>query len=288
MSTPDPLRLTVLGSGSPEAYARRASSSYLIEAGADRLLFDCGGGAIDRLLQAGSGPAEVTHLFFSHLHSDHMMDYARLVHAAWDEGATPLKVWGPAPINRITQGYFGPDGVLSHDLHARTAFMPSQEVWKARGGTIPRPWPAPQITEVAPGFSVDTDTWRVTSCEVPHMQPALDCMALRIDSGGKSIAYSGDAGLTDEATRFYAGADLLIHWCYRLDGEEMHPDLMRLSPCPSEIGAMAAKAGVGRLVLTHFRKHMDGPGLNEAAIKAATEAFGGPVEIAEDLAQYRL
>ena len=262
---------------------RRASSGYLVEAGTDKILFDCGGGVVDRLLQAGHQPADVTHLFFSHLHSDHMMDYARLVHSAWDEGAAPLQVWGPPPIARISEGYFGEHGVMAHDLHARTSFLPSQEVWKARGGTLPRRWPTPEIAEVMPGFSVDGAGWSVTSREVPHMQPALDCMALRIEVGGAVFAYSGDAGLTADAQAFYTGADLLIHWCYRLDGEEMHPELMRLSPTPSEIGAMAAHAGVKRLCLTHFRKHMDGPGLNEAALEAAQAAFGGPVQIAEDL-----
>lgn len=282
------LRLTVLGSGSPESYARRSSSGYLVEVGTDRILFDCGGGVVDRLLLAGFDPSDVTHLFFSHLHSDHMMDYARLVHAAWDKGAAPLNVWGPAPIAEISKGYFGKNGVLSHDLQARTEFLPSQEIWKARGGTLPRPWPAPQISEVEPGFEIAGKDWRVTSCEVPHAQPMLDCMALRLEAGGSVLAYSGDAGLTQEAEAFYAGADVLVHWCYRLNGEDMHPDLMRLSPTPSEIGAMAARAGVKRLALTHIRKHMDATGLNEAVLSAAVDAFGGSVQIAEDLDVLRL
>ncbi|MDN3722269.1 MBL fold metallo-hydrolase [Roseibium salinum] len=161
------MRLTILGSGSPEAYARRASSGYLLEAGDDVILFDCGGGVFDNLVRTGRKPSDVTHLFFTHLHSDHMMDYARLVHAAWDEGGAPLRVFGPPPIARITEQYFGAEGVLSHDLRARTRFLPSQEVWKARGGTLPRPWPAPEVTEIRPGFVFEGDGWRLTSCEVP-------------------------------------------------------------------------------------------------------------------------
>jgi ribonuclease Z len=102
------------------------------------------------LIRAGRKPSEITHLFFSHLHSDHMMDYARLVHAAWDEGGAPIKVFGPQPIASITEGYFGPNGVLSHDLRSRTELLPSQEVWKARGGTLPRPWPTPVVSEIGP------------------------------------------------------------------------------------------------------------------------------------------
>ena len=84
------MKITLLGTGSPEAYARRASSGYLVEIGEDVILLDCGGGVYDRLLQSGRLPSDITHLFLTHLHTDHMMDYARLVHGAWDEGGAPV------------------------------------------------------------------------------------------------------------------------------------------------------------------------------------------------------
>lgn len=282
------MRLTVLGSGSPEAYARRASSGYLIEIGHDVILFDCGGGVVDNLIRSGRRPSDVTHLIFSHLHSDHMMDYARLVHAAWDEGGAPLRVWGPAPIAQITRGYFGPDGVLSHDLRARTELLPSQEVWKARGGTLPRPWPAPVVTEVTPGFALEGDGWRLTSCEVPHAQPELSCMGFRLDAGDRGFVYSGDAGLCPALEALAQGADTLLHWCYRMDGEAAHPMMMPLTPTPSEIAAMATRAGVGRLLLTHFRMHMDGEGKHDAARAALGGGFMGPSAIVEDLEVYEI
>jgi ribonuclease Z len=109
----------------------RASSGYLVEVGADRILLDCGGGVFDRLLQSGRRPSDITHIVFSHLHSNHMMDYARLVHAAWDEGGVPIKVYGPKPISAITEKLFGRDGVFAPDLVARTEHPASQEVWTA-------------------------------------------------------------------------------------------------------------------------------------------------------------
>lgn len=54
------MKLTILGSGSPEAYVRRASSGYLIETGDDKILFDCGGGVVDNLLRAGLRPSDIT------------------------------------------------------------------------------------------------------------------------------------------------------------------------------------------------------------------------------------
>ena len=278
------MKLTLLGTGSPEAYARRASSGYLLEMAGQRILFDCGGGLFDRLLQAGYKPSDIDYLFFSHLHSDHMMDYARLVHAAWDEGGKPLKVFGPAPIAEITERYFGPKGALAHDLVARTKLKGSQEVWVARGGTLPRPWPAPDVTEIEPGFAVEGDGWRLSSITVPHAQPYLTCMAFAVEAEGAKFVYSGDAGLTDELEAFVADTDLLLHWCYRLsDQTDVSNFYKTVAPTPPEIAAMAERARVKQLILTHFRVHMDSPQAHEAALGELRSNFSGKSSIAEDL-----
>ena len=277
------MKLTILGSGSPEPGVRRASSGYLVEVGEEKLLFDCGGGVFDRLLQVGLRPSDIDYLIFSHLHSDHMMDYGRLVHAAWDEGGPPLKVFGPQPVSSITRKLFGTDGVFAHDLRARTEFVPSQQVWVSRGGTLPRPWLAPEVTEISAGWSMDGGAWRITSCEVPHAQPFLDCLAFRLESAGSSFVYSGDAGPCDGLERLCRNADLLLHWCYRLDGERAHPAMESLTPTPTEIALMARQAGVRRLLLTHFRTHMDEPEKHADAIAALKSTFGEASGIAEDL-----
>ena len=44
------MKLTLLGTGTPTPSLKRASSSYLIEAGADVILMDHGPGAHERLL----------------------------------------------------------------------------------------------------------------------------------------------------------------------------------------------------------------------------------------------
>ncbi|MEM8751053.1 MAG: MBL fold metallo-hydrolase [Pseudomonadota bacterium] len=277
------MKLTILGSGSPEAYVRRASSGYLVEASGDMILFDCGGGVFDNLLRSGRLPSDITHIVFSHLHSDHMMDYARLVHAAWDEGGAPIKVFGPAPISKITAGYFGSEGVLSHDLRARTELPQSQEVWVARGGIVPRPWPAPLVTEIAPGDVIEGEGWRIHSCSAPHAQPLLECMAFAITSQEKKFVYSGDSGICDEVRELAQDADLLLHWCYRLDDENVSELMATTAPTPSEIANMAREVGARELLLTHFRKHMDEQSRYQAAIKRASNAFGKPVMVAEDL-----
>ena len=277
------MKLTIVGSGSPEAYARRASSGYLIEVGNDRILFDCGGGVVDNLIRSGRLPKDITHLFFTHYHSDHMMDYARLVHAAWDEGGAPMKVYGPKPLADITEGYFGRNGVLNNDLRARTELVQSQQVWVARGGTLPRPWPTPEITEIEPGDSVEGDGWKITSARATHAQPVLECLGYAVEADGKKFVYSGDTGINPEITELCRDADFLLHWCYRGSGERVHPALMAFSPDPGEVARMAQSVGVKRLYLSHFRIHMDTEAVHEKASIDFNAHFSGEAGVVEDL-----
>jgi len=277
------MKITCLGTGCPEPSTRRASSGYLVEVGGDCILFDCGGGVFDRLIQSGRKPSDITHLFFTHLHTDHMMDYARLVHAAWDEGAKPIQVIGPKPIAAITEKLFGPEGVFAHDLVARTENQGSQEVWLNRGGSLPRPWPDPQITEVEPGFEFEENGWKLTSCSVPHAQPHLTCMAFRVETSGKSFVYSGDAALCDELEELARDADLLIHWCYRMAGDERNQYITKLSPDPVQIAQLAKRVGVKQLLLTHFRTAFDTQEIHEKVRGELASNFSGDAGVAEDL-----
>ncbi|MBX2880454.1 MAG: MBL fold metallo-hydrolase [Granulosicoccus sp.] len=278
------LKLTLLGTGSPEAYKRRASSGYLLEVGGDKVLIDCGGGVFDRLVQAGHKPSDITHLFFSHLHSDHMMDYARLVHAAWDEGGGSLQVYGPRPLAMIHESLFSRQGALAADLIARTENPGSQEVWQQRGGSLPRMWPDPVINEIEPGFCFQSPSgWKLRSCSVPHTQPQLICMAFRIDTANASVTYSGDSALCAELEALASNTDLLLHWCYRKLNDHSMDYVTRLSPDARQIGQLASRCNVSRVLLTHLRPDMDGHGQHAAMLNAVNECFDGEAGIAEDL-----
>lgn len=283
------VRLTFLGTGAPEPSVRRASSGCLAEIGAEKILLDCGGGVFDRLLQAGRVPSDVTHLLLSHLHSDHMMDYARLVHAAWDAGGAPLKVFGPAPIREISEKLLGRDGVFSRDLSARIEHPASRAVWTMRGGELPRPWPAPEVTEISPGDAIQGKEWRADSRETKHAQPFLDSLAFRLESAnGTVFVYSGDAAVSKEMEALAAEADLLLHWCYRFSDDRFPPEVNELAPLPREIAEMAARAGVRRLLLTHLRPEMDAPGRRGQALNEMREVFKGEAGFAEDLMRVNL
>ena len=202
---PAQARLTLIGTGSPSPLVHRGGSSYLLDLGADRLLFDCGPASVRRLLEAGVDLRTLTHLFLTHLHYDHCVDYGYLVLTRWDQGVgkiPELEVCGPAPVRRMTELLFGEEGVYAGDLAARTERAASHFMHEARGGQLPRLRPAPQVVEVADGSIVEGAGWRLETAEVLHGQPQLICLAYRLNTESHSVVFGGDTGpvprLTEE------------------------------------------------------------------------------------------
>lgn len=60
------------------------------------------------------------------------------------------------------------------------------------------------------------------------------------------------------------------------------------APTPSQIARMARRAQARRLILTHFRIHMDAGGRNDAVRDDVHPQFEGSSSTAEDLQEYRL
>ena len=280
------MKITMLGTGSPEPYARRASPGYLVDVGPESIQFDCGGGSFDRFLASGADLSKLSHLFLSHLHSDHMIDYSRLVHARWDchsHEVDDLKVFGPAPIQLITTRLFGPEGALAFDLKTRTEDEPSQQIYAARGGKLPRPWPAPEVTEISKGFELTRENWSLKAVEAPHAQPFLDNLGYRLDSEGHSFVFSGDSGPSKALTNLAEGADVLVHMCFQLSGESPGSKWFAGSSGHMEIAETAAEAGVKKVVLSHLRPHMDEEGIHQRMVEEMKAKFGGEIMVAEDL-----
>lgn len=104
------------------------------------------------------------------------------------------------------------------------------------------------------------------------VQHDVEAYGLRVETGGRALAYSGDSGpcaaLTElalDADLFLCEADIDAH----REGEQVHLT-------PEDAGATARAAGVRQLLVTHV-----GPTLTtEAATARAASVFGGPTAAA--------
>ncbi len=173
-------------------------------------------------------------------------------------------------------------------MRARTELPQSQQVWVARGGPLPRPWPAPELTEIEAGDIYEGNGWRLTAARATHAQPVLECLGFALEAKDRKFVYSGDTGLNPDIANLCQDADFLLHWCYRASGETLHPALMPFCPDPGEIADMAENAGVKRLFLSHFRIHMDKPEIHAKALADMAKRFSGEAGIIEDLQSYEI
>jgi ribonuclease BN (tRNA processing enzyme) len=280
------MRITLLGTGTPAPSLTRQSSGYLFQVGGDLIVMDHGPGAHHRLLESGHRATDVTHVFFSHLHYDHCLDYARLVLQRWDMGADRIDdvdVYGPTPMARMSEQLFGAEGVFAPDIRARMEHRSSLDVFQSRGGIPPRRPPAPRAREVHAGDVVSGGTWRVTVGHARHVQPQLECLAFRLDTNDGSVCYSGDSGPCDEIVALARGCDVLIHMNHHFSGTEPSPAFRAACGNHRDNAVVAKRAGVRTLVLTHLQAELDRPGVREQVIAEIEAEFDGSVIWGEDL-----
>jgi ribonuclease Z len=277
--------VTLLGTGTPAPSIERQGSGYLIEVGSSAIVMDHGPGAHQSLLASGRRAVDITHVFFTHLHYDHCLDYPRLVLQRWDQGADKipdLEVYGPPPLARMTQLLFGEDGAYGPDIRSRIEHQSSIDVFKARGGTPPRRRPMPRVKEVQPRDIVEGSGWKITVGRASHVQPYLECLAFRLDCGEGSICYTGDSGMSDTIVDLARGCDVLIHMNHYFSGTE--PSAAYRAACGNhrDNAEVAKRAGVKTLVLTHFLAQIDKPGVREQIVHEIQQQFTGRVIWGED------
>ena len=177
--TAQDIKVTLLGTGNPRPVMSRFGPSILVEAGKEKLLFDCGRGATQRLYQLKIPFTAITGLFLTHLHSDHTVGIPDLWLTGWVMGRdTPLPVWGPkgtkAMMKHLQQAY-------AFDIHIR----------RDVDTKLPGAGAMVIANDVQEGVVYNKNGVKVTAFLVDHgeIKPAL---GYRIDYAGHSVTLSGD------------------------------------------------------------------------------------------------
>ena len=103
------IKITLLGTGTPLPSMERFGPSTLVEANGQYFLFDCGRGASQRLWQQKIPLGKINNVFFTHLHSDHLVGFPDVWLTGWlpanfGRRNVPMEVWGPTGIDQMTQG----------------------------------------------------------------------------------------------------------------------------------------------------------------------------------------
>lgn len=188
--------VTLVGTGGPELTPDRAGEATLIQAGGESLLFDAGRGVLDGLYHSRVAPQQVTRVFLTHLHSDHIEGLPGLWITPWFllGRSAQLEVWGPPGTAAMIDGM---RAMYAHDLAAR----PNPSL--ARSALDIR------VHEVAPGVVYNLDHVRVTAIPVEHAD-GDPVFAYRVDTADSAILLTGDCTLSGELERLTGPLDLVV------------------------------------------------------------------------------
>ena len=223
------VRLTFVGSGDAFAGGGRFQACLHLEGGPEPLLLDCGATALVALKRLAIDPGSLGHIALSHLHGDHFAGLPWVIlDGQFAKRNKPLVITGPEGVRERVERTF--ELLYPGATEAERPFETSFVEFTAR---VPLEFGPARITAFAVQHSSGTR---------PH--------ALRVEYGGRVIAYSGDTEWTDTLPELTRGADLFVCECNFFDKQAPgHLDYQTLM-------AKRPQLETERIVITHMSAEM--------------------------------
>ena len=274
-------KLILLGTGGgPRPRTASSGSAQVVVNNGVGYVIDCGDGVARQLAFAGVPLPSLRHVFITHQHSDHNAGYGPLFLLGWPGGLSkPVDTYGPPPLVEMTKQLLA---AYRYDIELRM---------RDEG----RPALAPLVRphEIVDGGEVFKDDRVRVSAALNEHPPIEHSFAYRFDTADRSIVISGDTRYSDNVVKLARGADVLVHEVvsrefWERPGGPQPPDVVRHilashTDAP-EVGRVAAAAGVGMVVLSHFVP-TEGPGTpsDDQWIAGVRRHFQGKVVVGTDL-----
>lgn len=207
----------------------------------DYVLLDAGPGTARALAEVGYSTSKIHHVLLTHLHVDHVNDYAALVNERALTTREPLEVCGPRGLKKHS-------ALLFRQLYPDIA-------------SSLRCYDFLRVREAEQGSVTKGDNWHASCAPTEHAEG----IAYRIDSGGHALLYSGDAEPSESLVQLGRNVDVAILEC-------SFPDLASLRGkhlVPTTSAELATKMNAKKLVLTHMYPECEG---RETEMLEATKA----------------
>lgn len=246
----------VLGSADWHQTAYNDHSCYTVD---DRILIDACPSVVTQLLEHGVDPLDIPVVCFTHMHCDHIMGLAPLVHywrVCLDEGKD---------LSRYT--LIGPRATLRPSFERMLMFVFEDPENLAR--CIHR---LPRLVDLEGNCELDVPGYHIQTMNSDHATPGLCYRITRLETG-HSVGFTGDTAYQAAYPSFFERVDLLLHEA-SFGGGPVDEQVNRLCRHSSaqEAVVVCREGHVRRLLLTHAYAPKQ-----EAALDAAQRQLNIPV-----------
>jgi ribonuclease Z len=271
----DTFRITLLGSGAPPPRLDRFGPSTLAEVGKEKFIFDAGRGAMQRLHQLGIPFGDITGMFLTHHHSDHVVGFPDLwltgwIGRPWGKRNVPLPIWGPEGTRQMMEHL---PRAFAVDIRVRSRYYPPDGVRL-------------EARDVGEGVVFDRDGIKVVAFEVDHGGEDLPAYGYRIDYHGRAAVLSGDTTFNENLIRHSQRVDLIVHEVTAVAGSaaESVEQLKRIAAnhtTPEQAAEVFSRVKPKLAVYNHLL--LFGGATADDLVRATRKKYHGPLIVGEDL-----
>ena len=274
-------QLVLLGTGTPNADPTRSGPALAVVVNGQAYLVDCGPGIVRRAVAARQmgikalAVEKLTHVFITHLHSDHTLGYPDLIFTPWVlERNTPLEAYGPPGLAAMTEHILA---AYQEDIAIR---IDGAEPANTMGYQV-------NVHELTPGVVYQDKNIRVTAFPVRHGSWP-HAYGFRFDTADRSIVVSGDTAPCESLVKHAKGCDLLVHEVYSHVAFQHRPAVWQryhasFHTSTTELAEIARQVQPKLLVLTHQLFWGSTPAELVAEIR---KTYAGDVRSGNDLDVY--
>ena len=297
-TAPEGAKLVTLGTaGGPMVRKSRSQPASLLQVDGRIYLIDAGDGVSQKLVDSGYAPIDISTVFLTHLHLDHVAGLAALIGFNWiSNGGTPINIYGP-PGSKAFVG----DALTYLSIPAGVHAAQTPTLKPIASLVIGH-----ELDASSPTTIYRDDKITVTAVENSHFSTvdpakrvpgAKRSYAYRFDTPYRSFVFTGDTGPSEALQKLARNADVLI--CEVMDFEKViayvmalpGPESAKAAPIehmrrehvgPEEVGKLATQANVKMVVLNHVGSDAPNGRFSPDLAQQVRMFFQGVVVMASD------
>ncbi|TFF97807.1 MAG: MBL fold metallo-hydrolase [Promethearchaeota archaeon] len=277
----------------------RVASGIAVVVDNDFFLIDVGSGTYRNAELLGLPVSELSKIFITHFHSDHIGDLGEANIMSWANGRRKkICVYGPEGVDQVINGF---NMAYNFDKGYRIAHHGEKTLKPDAGNLESKTISIQNKTDLTLVF--ESENLKIFAVLVDH-SPIEPALGFRIEYKGKTIAITGDTKKTDTLPKLCKNADILFADAISYEllnrirqvslekGQERNAkilnDIQNYHMNPIDAAHLAKEANVKKLVYVHITPQLPNKIAEKIYLNGVSDIFNGEILLGEDKMDFLL